>query len=122
MPADRKLGCLSVFLAVALCASVVINFVLAITAFRSFGSGSRPEEPTPTFREVIVQRGARGSSDKIAVIMMRGLISSSLPGNVGDTMVDDMRLALEQARDDEHVRAVVLEIDSPGGEVTASDA
>jgi protease-4 len=41
---------------------------------------------------------------------------------VGDTMVDDMRLALEQARDDEHVRAVVLEIDSPGGEVTASDA
>jgi protease-4 len=122
MPADRKLGCLSVFLAVALCASVVINFILAITAFRSFGGTSRIEEPTPTFREVIMQRGARGSSDKIAVIMMRGLISSSLPGNVGDTMVDDMRLALEQARDDEHVRAVVLEIDSPGGEVTASDA
>jgi protease-4 len=122
MSADRKLGCLSVFLAVALCASVVINFVLAITAFRSFGSGARIEEPTPTFREVIVQRGARGNSDKVAVIMMRGLISSSLPGNVGDTMVDDMRLALEQARDDEHVRAVVLEIDSPGGEVTASDA
>jgi protease-4 len=36
-------------------------------------------------------------------------------------MVDDMRLALEQAREDDHVRAVVLEIDSPGGEVTASD-
>jgi protease-4 len=122
MSADRKLGCLSVFLAVALCASVVINFVLAVTAFRNFGGGSRFEEPTPTFREVIVQRGARGNSDKVAVIMMRGLISSSLPGNVGDTMVDDMRLALEQARDDEHVRAVVLEIDSPGGEVTASDA
>jgi protease-4 len=32
-----------------------------------------------------------------------------------------MRLALQQARDDENVRAVVLEIDSPGGEVTASD-
>ena len=28
-------------------------------------------------------------------------------------MVDDMRMALQQARDDEHVRAVVLEIDSP---------
>src|SRR2546423_1474456 len=122
MPADRKLGCLSVFLAVALCASVVVNFVLAIAAFRSFGTGARFEEPSPTFREVIVQRGTRGSSDKVAVIMMRGLISSSLPGNVGDTMVDDMRLALEQARDDDHVRAVVLEIDSPGGEVTASDA
>src|SRR3989440_6076135 len=123
MAENRKLGlgCLTIFLAVALCASVFINLVLAATAFRRFGGGPRFEEPTPYFREVIMQRGASGSSDKIAVIMMRGLISSSLPGNVGDTMVDDMRLALQQARDDDHVRAVVLEIDSPGGEVTASD-
>jgi protease-4 len=121
MSANRKLGCLSVFLAVALCASVFINLILAAASFRRFGGGGRFEEPAPSFREVTVQRGARGSNDKIAVIMMRGLISSSLPGNVGDTMVDDMRLALQQARDDDNVRAVVLEIDSPGGEVTASD-
>ena len=121
MSANRKLGCLTVFLAVALCASVFINLVLAASAFSRFGTGPRFEEPTPSFREVIVQRGARGSSDRIAIIMMRGLISSSLPGNVGDTMVDDMRLALQQARDDDRVRAIVLEIDSPGGEVTASD-
>lgn len=122
MPADRKLGCLSVFLAVALLGSVFLNFILAASAFRSFGGTTRVEEPTPSFREVIVQRGVRGSGDKIAVIMMRGLISSSLPGNVGETMVEDMRLALQQARDDDNVRAIVLEIDSPGGEVTASDA
>src|SRR5438876_4652603 len=123
MAENRKLGlgCLTIFLAVALCASVFINLILAATAFRRFGGGPQFEEPTPSFREVIVQRGARGSGDKIAVITMRGLISSSLPGNVGDTMVEDMRLALQQARDDDHVRAVVLEIDSPGGEVTASD-
>jgi len=119
--ANRKLGCLSIFLFVALCASVMINLILAATAFHRLGGTSRFEEPTPSFRETIVERGARGSSDKIAVIPMRGLISSSLGGNVGDTMVDDMRLALQQARDDDHVRAVVLEIDSPGGEVTASD-
>jgi protease IV len=52
---------------------------------------------------------------------MRGLISSSLPGTVSDSMVDDMRAALQQARDDSRVKAIVLEIDSPGGEVTASD-
>ncbi|HEX4641750.1 MAG TPA: signal peptide peptidase SppA, partial [Chthoniobacterales bacterium] len=121
MPVDRKLGCLSVFLAVALCGSIFFNLVLAAAAFRNFGSSSRYEEQPPSFREVIVQRGSRGTGDKIAVIMMRGLISSSLPGNVGETMVDDMRLALQQARDDDRVRAVVLEIDSPGGEVTASD-
>jgi protease-4 len=121
MPADRKLGCLSIFLFTALCASIFVNLVLAATAFHRLAGSSREEEPTPSFRETIVERGARGSTDKIAVIMLRGLISSSLSGNVGDTMVDDMRLALQQARDDEHVRAVVLEIDSPGGEVTASD-
>src|SRR5438045_2140739 len=53
---------------------------------------------------------------------MRGLISSSLPGSVTDSMVDDMRAALQQARDDDRVKAIVLEVDSPGGEVTASDA
>jgi len=31
-------------------------------------------------------------------------------------MVDDLRAALQQARDDGRVKAVVLEIDSPGGE------
>ena len=119
--ANRKLGCLSIFLFVALCASVFMNLVLAVTAFRRLSGGARTEEPTPYFRETIVQRGSKGSNDKIVVITLRGLISSSLSGNVGDSMVDDMRMALQQARDDEHVRAVVLEIDSPGGEVTASD-
>src|SRR5438874_5426096 len=32
--ANRKLGCLSIFLFVALCASMFMNLVLAITAFR----------------------------------------------------------------------------------------
>ena len=36
-------------------------------------------------------------------------------------MVDDLRWELEQARNDNNVRAVVLDVDSPGGEVTASD-
>ncbi|HEY8649842.1 MAG TPA: signal peptide peptidase SppA [Chthoniobacterales bacterium] len=119
--ANRKLGCLSIFLFVALCASVLINFALAAVAFRRLSATSQEEYPQPKFREMIVQKGAKGSTDKIAVIMLRGLISSSLPGNIGDSMVDDMRVACEQARDDEDVQAVVLEVDSPGGEVTASD-
>ena len=116
--ANRKLGCLSIFLFVALCASVFVNFLLAATAFRRMSVGSWDQEPIPRFREVIVQRGG---TDKVAVIMMRGLISSSVPGTVSESMVEDMRLALQQAREDNRVKAVVLEIDSPGGEVTASD-
>lgn len=119
--ADRKLGCLSIFLFVALCASVVVNFILAATAFSRLASGSVERDARPRFREIMVDAGLKGSDDKIALIPLRGLISSSMDGNVGDSMVDDLRIALEQAREDDDVRAVVLEIDSPGGEVTASD-
>jgi protease-4 len=119
--ADRRLGCLSIFLFVALCASLFINFMLGVAAFQRIG-GIRETEPIPRFREILLQRGTRGTTDEIAVITMRGLISSSLPGSVTDSMVDDMRAALQQARDDDRVKAIVLEVDSPGGEVTASDA
>src|SRR5256884_5104530 len=120
MAANRRLGCLSIFLFVALCASLFVNIVLMATAFQRLG-GIREAEPIPRFREILLQRGTRPTLDKIGVITMRGLISSSLPGNVTDSMVDDMRAALQQARDDSRVKAIVLEIDSPGGEVTASD-
>jgi len=120
--ADRKLGCLGVFLFVALCVSVFINCVLALAALRGFGGVVREEERPPRFREIVVERGTRGVSDRIAVVMLRGLISSSIPGSVSDSMVEDMRAALQQAGEDSHVKAIVLEIDSPGGEVTASDA
>ncbi|HEY6070067.1 MAG TPA: signal peptide peptidase SppA [Chthoniobacterales bacterium] len=94
-----------------------------MAAFRGFGSGGamRVEEPLPRFREIVVERGTRLVPDRIALITMRGLISSSIPGSVSDSMVEDMRLALQQARDDSRVKAIVLEIDSPGGEVTAAD-
>src|SRR6266496_2325023 len=121
MAADRKLGCLSIFLFVALCVSLFVNFMLLMTALQRFG-GVREIEPIPRFREVLVQKGGRGVTYKVVLITMRGLISSSIPGSVSDSMVDDMRTALQQARDDDRVRAIVLEIDSPGGEVTASDA
>ncbi|MGI8955484.1 MAG: signal peptide peptidase SppA [Chthoniobacterales bacterium] len=106
----------------ALLVSVAVNFFLAATAFHKFeGSGGGEVEYRPRFREMIVEHGARGSGSKIAVVSLRGLISTGVAGNVGESMVDDLRWELEQARNDENVRAVVLEVDSPGGEVTASD-
>src|SRR3989440_945724 len=120
--ADRRIGCLTIFLFVALCGSVFMNFILAMAAFRGFGAaGVHLEEPLPRFREIVIERGTRTVSDRIALITMRGLISSSIPGSVSDSMVEDMRLALQQARDDNRVKAIGLEIDSAGGEVTAAD-
>ncbi|PYL27815.1 MAG: signal peptide peptidase SppA [Verrucomicrobia bacterium] len=69
--ADRKIGCLSIFLFVALCASVFVNFLLAMVAFRGFGAaGVRVEEPLPRFREIVIERGARMVPDRIALITM----------------------------------------------------
>src|SRR5260370_40256958 len=97
--ADRKLGCLSIFLFVALCASVFVNFVLMIAALRGFGGMAHQEERPPRFREISVQPGARTRTDRIAVIMRRGLISSSIPRTAGAPMADEMRARLAQARE-----------------------
>ena len=110
MASDRRLGCLSIFLFIALCAILFVNFVLMIAAFQRV-CGIREAEPIPRFREILLQRGARATTDRIAVITMRGLISTSIPGNVSDSMVDDLRAALQQAREDSRVKAIVLEID-----------
>ncbi len=121
--ANQKGSCLTIFLFLALCSSVVVNIFLAVAMVSRFTNrvGVIREEPLVRFREVTVQRGTGARPDYIAVIALRGLISTSVSGNVGDNMVDDMRFALQQAREDERVKAVVLEVDSPGGEVTASD-
>ena len=118
--ADRKLGCLSISLFVALCLSVLLNLVLVVSVVRRFQTAGGEVEYRPRFNEMVIEHGRRDGG-KIAVITLRGLISTGVSGNVGDSMVDDLRWQLQQARDDDDVRAVVLEVDSPGGEVTASD-
>lgn len=62
--------------------------------------------------------------DRIARIDLDGMITtmsaSSLLGS-SDSMVSRLSNALKRAREDKDVKAIVLRINSPGGEVTASD-
>lgn len=60
------------------------------------------------------------SRNKIAVITVDGIISSQGNGQ-GYNLVDVVKAQLARADDDDRVKAVVLKIDSPGGEVLASD-
>ncbi|MCI4568129.1 signal peptide peptidase SppA [Lysobacter sp. CFH 32150] len=57
---------------------------------------------------------------QVAVVVAEGDISGGEqpPGNVGGVSTSAL---LREARDDEHVKAVVLRVDSPGGEVFASE-
>ncbi len=61
-----------------------------------------------------------GNSDQIAHIDLEGVISAS-PSRNGNSMVDDFREMMESAVQDDAVKAIVVRINSPGGEVTASD-
>src|SRR5438046_9789819 len=98
MASDRRLVCLIIFLFVALCASLFVNFVLMAAAFQRF-AGVREIEPLPRFREILLQRGARGVTDKIVVMTMAGLISPSLAGSVTDSQLKVARAALPTASD-----------------------
>ena len=115
-------GCLNAALIVAIILlglSVLLNLILAIGS--STMGGSLVAAELPKFEESLVVPAKERDPDKIVVIYLRGLITSLEPGAMGETMVDDLKLQLQQAANDGRVKAVVLYVDSPGGEVTASD-
>lgn len=69
-------------------------------------------------------RKAKETRDKILVIPLSGIVSSSTSGGVfysSSNMVEELGMQLEKARKDKRIKGVILSMDSPGGEVTASD-
>ena len=67
------------------------------------------------FTEVTIRNGE--TDNRIAVIDIAGVITSYGPSD----MVSNIKKQLQLAANDDRVKAVILRIDSPGGEVMASD-
>lgn len=118
----KKTGCVILALFVAICASMFLNLLL-VSALGVKGattlSGSRVHKEK-SFEEEFVASGESGEG-KIVVIPLVGVIGFGQAGALGDDLVEDFKIALDQAAKDDDVKAVVISIDSPGGEVTASD-
>lgn len=119
-------GCLLIFLFLALVASLALNAVQMGSSLISMGEPSlQPAKPRAALSEQVEQPGKGNSSDRIVQIDLEGIISSSeLGGGLLESalpMVSTIKRALEQAVEDKRVKAIVLHINSPGGEVTASD-
>lgn len=118
----KKSGCVIIFLFVAVCGSLFGNLVLlallGVKGAPNVAASRLLQERS--FEEVLVADGA-SSQIRIAVIPLEGIIAAGQPGPLGDEMVGDFKRALEQARTDRTVKAVVVATDSPGGEITASD-
>lgn len=115
---NNRLGCFGVFIVVLLCLSLLVNAGFLLGNFLGLSAGAGEQSK---FKEVVVTKPAGNVKSKVAIIPLKGIITNYLPGSVGASMVDDFKIQLRKAVEDNDVKAVVIAIDSPGGEVTASD-
>ena len=110
-------------LVLMLLASLVLNLVLGvkntISGLKTHHTGPAKKHGADTLDEVVVKDN--GSDDKIAVVSVEGVISGSQAESTGESMVEFIKDQLDRAADDDNVKAVLLKVDSPGGEVLASD-
>ncbi len=66
--------------------------------------------------------GLRAASERIAVIPVKGIILRDENASFNTCAVSgNIIKQLQQALEDESVKAVIMDLDTPGGEVTASD-
>ena len=105
------------FLCLSLLANVGLFSAMVVTDGTGVGEARRTR-----FEEQFLQ-GDTDTKDKIAVVYLAGVISSASDGALSEEgLVGDIRNQLNQAVEDKHVKAIILRINSPGGEVVASDA
>lgn len=114
-------GCLIAALVVALFLSVGFNFFQSVVLM---GSGTSVQETKEPLHEKLEVAGRANSAAKIVHLDLEGIISSMSTGGFLEEAlpsVDGLKRELEQAMEDSDVKAIILRINSPGGEVTASD-
>ena len=116
-------------------AAIILTLLLALSVFGnltqflanalSFKHGLRTEgfgsvrDVGPKLDECMLENNH--SANKIAVITVDGIITSHERNEAGNNMVDVIQAQLDRASEDRRVKAVILKVDSPGGEVLASD-
>jgi protease-4 len=86
------------------------NFTSKVTRARTVG---------PRLEEIVTEDN--DASSKIAVVNVDGIITSRSLDQSGYSIVDVIKAQLKRAEEDDKVKAVILKVDSPGGEVLASD-
>ena len=98
---------------------LVVTQLVDFTKFAQMGGFPMPGAGTGVFEEVSVE--SSDSANKIAVIDVSGVISAYDTSGTGMNMVRGIKRRLAIAASNEDIRAVILRVDSPGGEVLASD-
>jgi protease-4 len=101
--------------------SVLFNLGnLASSMMRGKGGHYAGRTAGPRLEETVLEDN--DAVNKIAVLEVAGIITSQAVGQGGGyNIVEVIRAQLKRAEEDRQVKAVVLKVDSPGGEVLASD-
>lgn len=79
---------------------------------------------SPQLEEHVIQEGESRRAEKILVVDISGLIASgtgSSPFFLNRSNPEQIKALLNKAEKDPKISAVILRIDTPGGEVTATD-
>src|SRR5438270_1153425 len=108
----------AIILLVLLAISVLFNFSALVSNLGGHGRVKYSRSVGPKLEEVTAEDN--GANDKIALVEVNGIITSHLEQG-GDGLVELIKAQLKRAEDDDRVKAVILKVDSPGGEVLASD-
>jgi protease-4 len=122
MPPNRpRGGAVWKVLAVVFIALFVIsmlgNFVGVSRSLFSAGRSAAAKDHN--LEEVVIEH--TNVDSKIAVITVNGVITSGEEDHTGMTLKEFIDEQLKAAQNDSDVKAVILKVDSPGGEVLASD-
>jgi len=104
-----------------LCCVVLFISLIGLFVVKSAFTTQVEDESTKKLTETVI--GGTGT-DKILIIPLKGVITGQSSKKLfleTPSIVDSVKQQLEQARNDNDVKAVILEINSPGGGITASD-
>lgn len=116
----KKRSVLGIVLLVLLAVGgVVIVFAGMLLSFLGSAGGAMPAQSASSLQEVIVKNSP--VPQKIVLIDLEGVITGSSMDRSGMSMVDGIKEQLQRAEKDDDVEAVILKVNSPGGEVLASD-
>ncbi len=116
-PSGRGWMIFGIIALVLLVISVLGNFTQFFGGMMSMNV-SHSRQGGPKLEEVVLED--HGTSIKIAVVEVEGIISSQIKQG-GFDIVGLVRAQLERAAESDKVKAVILKVNSPGGEVLASD-
>jgi protease-4 len=121
-PAPKRTGWMvyAIIATFFLCFSLLANMALFGMLFAT--DGPSRESNKPQFEEQFLQ-GDTDSHNKVLVIYLTGVISSASETSLTqEGLAGDIKAQLNAALEDEHIKAIILRVNSPGGEVVASDA